>query len=61
MVTVERIAMMVQLEEREHRFPPTDLSPDRDMEERRAMNRGEEAVMDLDRVEDTADELRARR
>lgn len=79
MVTAERTAMTVQLEEQEPRFQPPDLSPDWDREEGRAMDRGEEdmeeedreegggvmdrgevevvkeeAVLDLDRVEDTA-------
>lgn len=48
---------MVQLEEQE-------LSPDWDKEdrgERRTMDRGEEEDMDLDRVEDTVDELRMKR
>lgn len=49
MVTVERTAMTVQLEEQEPRFQPPDLSPDRDREEVVL----EEAVLDLDGVEDT--------
>lgn len=57
--------MMVQLEELEPRFPPPDLSPDRDREQGRAMDRVvmvvmevmDEAALDLD----TAAELRARR
>lgn len=48
---------MVQLEEQEPIFPPLDLRPDRDREEEVT----EEAVMDLDRVEGTVDELRMRR
>ena len=50
MVTAERTAPTVQLVEQEPRSPPTDHSPDLNMEEGRAL---EEAVLlDQDRAED---------
>lgn len=48
---------MVLLEEQEPIFPPLDHRPDQDREEEVT----EEAVMDLDPVEGTVDELRMRR